>query len=361
MRTVPDGVEVVANRDEAERASLPPLLIVDRLTDFLDSRGLGTGSLEWERVGKGQSNITYRLARGDTTLVLRRGPRPPLPPSTHDMMREARIQQLLHARGVPVPEILAVCADGDVLGVPFYVMEWLDGRVITDSVPAALDNECQRHATSLALVEALAQLHAVDITRGPLASFGKAQGYLERQIRRFAGLWEVNSSRHLPEVARLATWLTDNLPQTAAVSVVHGDFRLGNLMLRRDPPAATMAILDWEMAALGDPLADLGYLTATYTDRTSLPTPLHLSPVTARIGYLSSAELASEYAERTGADLRALPWYEILALWKAAVFCEAIYTRWIKGERPNDQTFAPSLEVGVPTLLAAAGAARERA
>jgi len=336
-------------------------VVIGRLTNFLDSRGLGTGPLTWERVGEGQSNITYRLARGDTTLVLRRGPQPPFPSSTHDMMREARIQQLLRPHGVPVPEVLAVCPDDDVLGVPFYVMEWLDGCVITGSAPAALDTEPQRRATSLALVHALVQLHAVDVTREPLASFGKAAGYLERQVRRFAGLWEVSSVRHLPEVARLATWLTGNLPPASAVSVVHGDFRLGNLMLRRQPPAATLAILDWEMAALGDPLADLGYLTATYTDRTSLATPLHLSPVTARIGYLSSAELASEYAERTGADLRALPWYEILALWKAAVFCEAIYTRWIKGERPNDQTFAPSLEVGVPTLLAAAGAARERA
>jgi aminoglycoside phosphotransferase (APT) family kinase protein len=137
--------------------------------------------------------------------------------------------------------------------------------------------------------------------------------------------------------------------------VVHGgDYRLGNVMFRQAAPATPLAILDWEMATLGDPLTDLGYLTATYTDPDSVANPLHLSPVTARPGYLTSGEITREYAERSGLDLRPLPWYQTLALWKAAIFCEALYTRWLKGERPDDTAFAPALESGVPNLLAGA-------
>jgi aminoglycoside phosphotransferase (APT) family kinase protein len=238
--------------------------------------------------------------------------------------------------------------------VPFYAMEWLDGAVITDTVPEALDSEEQRWLTSAALVRTLAELHSVEVSTGPLAAFGRPEGYLERQVSRFAGLWDTNTTRVLPQVDRLAAWLRDNLPAGQAASVVHGDYRLGNVMFRRSAPAAPLAILDWEMATLGDPLADLGYLTATYSDPGTTPSPLHLSPVTARPGYLDSSDLAREYAARTGADLTALPWYQTLALWKAAIFSEAIYTRWLGGQRPDDRTFAPTLEKGVPELLHAA-------
>ncbi|SEO56694.1 phosphotransferase family protein [Trujillonella endophytica] len=354
MQTQADGVEVVATAGEVRPDRPQPLLVLDAVTAFFDAHGLGGGAVAWERTGDGQSNITYLIRRGADAFVLRRGPRPPLPRSTHDMVREARIQQLLHGSGVPVPRILAVCEDETLLGVPFYAMEWLDGAVITDTVPEALDSEEQRRATSAALVGALAELHSVDVSTGPLAAFGRPEGYLERQVSRFAGLWDTNTTRVLPEVDRLAGWLRDNLPSSEAAAVVHGDYRLGNVMFRRSAPATPLAILDWEMATLGDPLADLGYLTATYSDPGAIPNPLHLSPVTARPGYLSSADLAGDYAARTGADLRALPWYQALALWKAAIFSEAIYTRWLDGQRPDDTTFAPMLEAGVPALLHAA-------
>jgi aminoglycoside phosphotransferase (APT) family kinase protein len=360
MRTDPDGVDVVRSAQDA-RGERPPLLVLDTVTEFLDAQGIGAGPLSWERVGHGQSNVTYKLQRGETVVVLRRGPRPPLPRSTHDMVREARVQQLLRPHGVPVPEILAVCEDPTPLGVPFYVMEWLDGAVITDEVPAELDSEDQRRATTVALVRSLVHLHSLDVEGQPLASLGRPEGYLERQVSRFAGLWDLNSTRRLPEVDRLAAWLADNLPRTQRPSVVHGDYRLGNLMFRAAAPVRPLAILDWEMATLGDPLSDLGYLVATYTDPGTVPNPLHLSPVTARPGYLRSAELIREYAEHSDLDLRALPWYQALALWKAAVFCEAIYSRWLRGERPGDTTFGPSLEVGVPALLSAASEQVSRA
>jgi aminoglycoside phosphotransferase (APT) family kinase protein len=157
----------------------------------------------------------------------------------------------------------------------------------------------------------------------------------------------------------VGAWLAARIPAGQATSVVHGDYRLGNLMLHLDAPARVLAVLDWEMATLGDPLADVGYLTATYTDGDAGPTPLDLSPVTRRPGYPTAAQLAERYAAATGLDLSPLPWYQTLALWKAAIFCEAMYTRWLRGERPGD-TFAPTLERGVPTLLERAGEALRR-
>ena len=354
MQTIPDGLEVVGSRAEAARLDSPPLLIVDAVAEFLDSRGLGAGPLSWSRIGDGASNVTYRIDRGRDVFVLRRGPRPPLPKSTHDMVREARIQHLLKKQGVPVAEILAVCEDESVLGVPFYIMSFLDGIIITRAIPRYLGSLQQREATSAAVLDALVQLHQVEVSTGELASFGRPEGYLRRQVERFSALWDVNASRDLPEVARIGRWLEANIPASQAVAAIHGDFRLGNLMFRPSSPARVMAILDWEMSTIGDPLADLGYLTATYAEPGSFSTPLELTTVTREPGYLDRAQLISRYSERMGLNLDALPWYQALALWKAAIFCEAIYTRWLKGERPDDTVFGPSLKVGVPRLLEAA-------
>jgi aminoglycoside phosphotransferase (APT) family kinase protein len=346
----PDGAEVVATAADAEGLERPPLLVLDAVRAFLDSRGLGAGPISWQRIGDGQSNITYLLRRGEDRMVLRRGPRPPLPRSTHDMLREARIQQLLRPTGVPLPRIYAVCDDESVLGVPFYVMEALDGTVITDEIPDALNPLEQRSATGEALVDTLVQLHAVDVQQGEIAALGRPDGYLRRQVERFGTLWDLNTTRSLPQVAEIGAWLGRNIPQSQAAAVVHGDYRLGNVMLHVDVPARVQAVLDWEMAALGDPLADVGYLTATYTDGDGELTPLDLSPITRLPGYPRASQLAERYATATGLDLSPLPWYETLALWKAAIFCEAMYTRWLRGERPGDD-FAPRLEHGVPLLL----------
>ncbi|MFC9270770.1 phosphotransferase family protein [Streptomyces zhihengii] len=354
MESVPDGAEVVASRQEARRLTAPPLLVVDAVTDFLDAHGIGRGPLAWRRIGDGHSNVTYLVRRGGESVVLRRGPRPPLPRSTHDMVREARIQRILGGHGIPVPEIVAVCEDASVLGVPFYLMRRLDGTVVTDTVPAHLAPAAQRRAAGEAVVDALVALHGIDVTRGELASLGSPGGYLRRQVDRFRGLWEVNTTRALPAVERIADWLARNLPPSQAASVVHGDFRMGNLMFAPRAPARILAILDWEMATLGDPLADLGYLTATWSEAGAVATPLELTPVTREPGHLTRRELAERYRSRTGLDLTPLPWYQTLALWKAAVFCEAIRTRWLRGERPGDTVFGPSLEAGVPRLLEAA-------
>lgn len=355
MISTPDGVEVVATRADAATLDRPPLLVLDALIGFLDAQGLGDGPITWHRIGEGHSNLTYLLRRGERSLVLRRGPRPPLPKSTHDMVRESRIQLLVKAAGIPVPNIVAVCEEASVLGVPFYVMDYLDGVVITDAEPTGFDTAQRRRDTAFAAVDALVALHGVDVASGGLASIGRPDGYLERQVALFSVLWDGATRRSVPEIAAVATGLAARTPKSQRASVVHGDFRIGNLMFESAAPPRVLAILDWEMATVGDPLADLGYFLATYAEAESTPTPLELTPVTRYDGYPSRAELAERYGAATGLDLSELRWYQALALWKAAIFCEAIYTRWLDGERPGDE-FAPSLAEGVPALVRQAAA-----
>lgn len=359
MPNVPDGRDVVATATDAANLELAPLLIVDALEEFLDSSGLGIGPLSWERIGDGQSNVTFLIRRGLERFVVRRGPRPPLPRSTHDMVREARVQSLVSRQGVPVPEVLAVCEDDRILGVPFYVMSYLDGLILTDSIPAQLDAPDRRWATSEAIVDTLVALHSIDVESTELASLGRPDGYLKRQVDRFSTLWEHTTTRNVPNVDLVASWLNTNLPVSQRASVIHGDYRAGNIMFAPDSSARVLAVLDWEMATVGDPLADLGYLTAMYAAPGSPTTPMELTPVTRQAGYMDHRQLIARYRERTGLDLDALPWYQTLAFWKAAVFCEAIYTRWRAGERPDDTTFGPMLERGVPQLLELARASAQ--
>ncbi|GAA1466591.1 phosphotransferase family protein [Microbacterium thalassium] len=351
MKTASDGVDVVHTPEQAAGLELAPLLVLDPLRHYFDAHGLGGGDLTWQRIGEGQANLTYLIVRDGERFVLRRGPRPPHPPSTHDMVREARIQKLVARSGVPVPEIVSVCEDPAILGVPFYVMRFLEGEVITDPIPAALDAPEERRRTALAAVDALVELHAIDVSSGELSSIGRPDGYLERQVRRFSALWDQSTERSLPELHEVGAWLGAHVPRTQRPSVVHGDYRLGNLMFAADAPARVAAILDWEMATLGDPLADLGYFTATYAVPGGSATPIELTSVTRLAGYPDRSELIERYADRTGLDVSDLAWYQALALFKAAIFCEAMYTRWLHGERPGD-TFAPTLAEGIPAMIA---------
>lgn len=353
FEATPDGVEVVASAGDA-RQPMPPLLVLDVLSRFLDEHGIGAGPIAWKRIGEGQSNVTYLLRRGGTDVVLRRGPRPPLPKSTHDMLREAKIQRILGTVGVATPPILAVCADESLLGVPFYVMEFVDGHIVTDSIPPRFASAGGRRRLSELTVETLAALHGIQVGGEPLSSLGRPDGYLQRQVTRFTGLWSVSSTRNLPQVHELSGWLAAHLPVSQRASVVHGDYRLGNIMFAAEDEPRVSAVLDWEMATLGDPLADLGYLTATWSVDGAPPSPMELSPVTAMPGFLDRDGLIDYYVALTGIDATALPWYQALALWKASIFSEAIYTRWLMGERPDDTTFAPALETGIPQLLDAA-------
>jgi len=340
-------VEVVATHADAEGLEHAPLLVVEPLRAWLDAHGLGAGRLDAERIGGGQSNVTFLVTRdGGGRFVLRRPPRPPLPPSAHDMVREAFVQRALRGAGARVPEILAVCEDESVLGVPFYVMGFVEGEVVNTSVPAALDTPAERGLVADELVDALAEIHAVDWRAAGLEGFGRPTGYLERQVRRFSGLWEVNATRDLPLVGEIASRLDATRPESGEATVVHGDYRLGNVLFEPAAPARLAAVLDWELATIGDPLADLGYLVSTWED-----SPLALTSVSHLDGFPDGDGLAARYEERSGRSVRDLAWYEALALWKSAVFCEAIYGRYLRGERGEDDPFGRALERGVPALL----------
>jgi aminoglycoside phosphotransferase (APT) family kinase protein len=325
------------------------LLPTAELEAYLDAQGLGSGPLRATRIGDGASNLTYLVEREGARVVLRRPPPPPLPPSAHDMVREANIQICLRRGGVRVPKILAVCEDDSVIGAPFYVMEEIVGAVITDGVPEAIDTPEERRRLGFELVDGLVDLHAVDYTACGLDRLGKPTGYLERQLRRWAGLWEVNATREVADCLEIGERLKATMPESPPSTVVHGDYRLGNVMVGLDAPARLVAILDWEMATIGDPLADLGYLAVSWTEPGADDHPLLLAPVTGRPGFPSRDELVARYAERTGRDVSRLRWYEAFALWKASVFCEAIYGRYQRGER--DDPWAGALCDGVPRLL----------
>jgi aminoglycoside phosphotransferase (APT) family kinase protein len=355
--------DVVETAEDAAGLEKPPLLILDRVRTFLDEHGLGSGQVRARRIGEGGgSNFTFLLERDDSAFVLRRPPRPPLPPSAHDVVREARLQLALRDAGFSrLPTIVAVGEDESLLGVPFYVMTYLDGHVPTDELPPGLDDEGSRRALGHDLVDALVEIHAADVTTPGLAAFARPGSYNERQARRFAQLWEINKTRELPQVDRVGAWLADNLPDPHPETVVHGDFRLGNTMVPAAEPSRIVAVLDWEMGAIGDPRADVGYLLATYSEPGGPPNPLGTSPVTALPGFPSRADLVQRYAERSGRDVAPLAWFEALALWKAAVFCEAIYGRFLRGELGAEDERAARFKEGVPYLADAAAEAIGRA
>ena len=343
-------MDVVDTAGEAAALEVPPLVVRAPLEEFLDAHGIGAGRVEVERIGEGHSNITFLVRRGDARVVLRRPPRPPLPPSAHDVLREARLLRALENTPVRVPRVLAVGEDEDVLGVPFYLMEEMHGSVITTDVPAALDSEAGRRRIAEDLVDALVDVHAVDWRACGLEGYGKPTGYLERQLRRFNGLWEFNKTRELPIVEEVGGWLATNLPDSPESTIVHGDYRLGNVMVADEEPTRLVAIFDWELSTIGDPLADVGYLTVTWAEPDD-PADISfasLSAATRRTGFLTRDELTARYEERSGRSVSALNWYQALALWKAAVFMEGNYKRFTMGN--SDDQYLALFDEGVPAL-----------
>jgi aminoglycoside phosphotransferase (APT) family kinase protein len=345
----PDDIVATA----AAAGARPPLIVRDRLVSFLDAHGLGAGEPTFEPIGDGHSNVTYAVRRGDATFVLRRPPRPPIPPSANDMLREARVLAALSGRA-RVPRVLAVCDDDAVLGAPFLVMELVDGLVAAGSVPAPLDAPAERRAMALELVDALAEVHAIDWRAAGLEGFGRPDGYLERQLRRLGGLWEAGRTRAIPAIEQVADWLGRNLPRSPPATVVHGDYRLGNVMFARSAPARIVAILDWEMSTIGDPLADLGYLCALYAEPGDPPGgPLDFSAVTRQDGFPSRAELITRYEERSGLAMTDIRWYQTLALWKVAVYMQGNYRRASLGmsDDPYLLAFADQIDALAETAL----------
>src|SRR4051812_12090612 len=345
--------EIVDTPQQGAEQELQPLSGREPLERFLDEHGLGAGRVEAERIGEGHSNVTYLLTRGEERYVLRRPPRGPLPPSAHDVLREARLVGAIEPAEVRTPVVLAACDDEQTIGAPFYVMRYEEGDVITSTVPDALDSAEERRRICEELIDSLAEMHAVDWRACGLENFGKPTGYLDRQLRRFGGLWEHNKTRELPRVQQVGEWLAANKPESPPATIVHGDYRLGNTMFAHEAPARLIAIFDWEMATIGDPLADVGYLTATWSERgAEQRTMFDMMSVTHGEGFLTRDELVLRYEERTGRSMSDLRWYQALALWKAAVFMEGNYKRSVAGT--TDDPYLKLFDEGVPMLAEAA-------
>jgi aminoglycoside phosphotransferase (APT) family kinase protein len=331
--------DIVATHEQGRANAREPLLVVEPLLRFLRDAGLDAPEdLSADPVGDGHSNVTFALSTG---VVLRRPPRGPLPPSAHDVLREARLLRALEPTDVRVPAILAVCDDPSVIGAPFYVMELIEGQVITNAVPAELSDDVERRRIADELVDGLVSIHAADWPRLGLDGFGKPTGYLERQLRRFNGLWEHNRTRELPEVAEVGGWLAAHVPPSSPATIVHGDYRLGNTIFGPHAPARLAAILDWEMATIGDPLADVGYLMTHWVEADDPRSQFTLQTVTRQPGFPGRAALIARYEQRSGRTVEHLDWYVTLALWKAAVFMEGNYKRAITGatDDPYLKTF----------------------
>jgi len=302
-------------------------LDLDALTAFLSTRPGST--LRAELIEGGKSNLTYRLTDGLHDWVLRRPPLGHVLATAHDMAREYHVMSALAPTPVPVPAMVTLCEDPAVIGAPFYVMEYVEGAILRRTRDTDKLDDRQRTALAHRLIDTLADLHEVDPAGVGLSDFGHPDGFLERQVRRWSQQLERSRSREIPGFDDLAAELATGVPASQRASVVHGDYRLDNVLV--GPDLQIRAVLDWEMATLGDPLCDLGLL------------PVYAAPVPGVAGIVSDGmgphngfpsmdSLISRYADRSGLDVGHLSWYTALGYYKLAVICEGIHYRYATGQ-----------------------------
>jgi aminoglycoside phosphotransferase (APT) family kinase protein len=309
----------------------PPGVDIARLTGWLAERfpELPPGPPRVRVIAGGRSNLTYEVVHNGQSMVLRRPPLGHVLATAHDMHREYTVLTALAPTPVPVPRTLAYCADPEVIGAPFYLMEKVDGVVYRDGAALRTLDAASGSALATGLADTLAALHSVDPAAVGLAEFGRPEGFLARQVRRWSKQLAASYTRPLPGAEDLATRLADTQPESTRAAVVHGDFRLDNTLV--DPATVQIkAVLDWEMATLGDPLTDLG-LTCVYWDGlTDLGGSTPPSPG-ALPGWPGRDALVDRYAARGGAPAGALDWYVAFAYFKLAVILEGIYCRHVQG------------------------------
>lgn len=328
--------------------AIPPRTFVPWLTAALPDAG---GAVRIEQLSGGSSNLTFRVRCGEHDLVLRRPPLGRVLETANDVLREHRVQAALAGTGIPVARMVACSDDLEVIGAPFYLMEMLDGAVYDDADAVGhLDEDDARDAT-WELVDVLAGLHDVDATQIGLADLGRPDGFAARQVRRWRRQWEASKQRELPVIDELATRLERAVPVETRHGIVHGDYSFNNTMWHRAEPARMQAVLDWEMATLGDPLTDVGML-ATYWGsvgellwRNRTPQPHRGNP-----GFPDTDALLERYATTSGHDLDDIDFYRVLATFKLAVISEGAHARLAKVAPER----APRVRATVDDLAAAA-------
>jgi aminoglycoside phosphotransferase (APT) family kinase protein len=313
----------------SEAAGADPAVVGPYLAEALDDPSWTDSTVSL--IAGGKSNLTYRVDCPSGSVVLRRPPLGHVLPTAHDMAREHRVMSALQDTAVPVPRMLHFCADTELLGQPFYVMERVEGHIVTSRLPEAYAETAeQRTAVSNGLVDVLAALHSVDYGAVGLGEFGRPEGYMARQLSRWSKQWDATRIESMTQVDDLAAALLAELPATQRSTIVHGDYRLDNTMLHPTQVGRINAVLDWEMSTLGDPLADLGILLVYWAQESDPEMRKQGAPVgavTSLPGFLTRQQVAEGYADRTGLDVTDLPWYVAFGFFKLAVVCAGIAMR----------------------------------
>lgn len=307
----------------------PPGLDLTRLTGWLDAAqpGLRQGTLEAAVIPGGRSNLTYRLTDGHRVWALRRPPLGHVLPTAHDMVREYTVISSLFGSDVPVAQPVALCTEPEVLGQPFYLMSFVEG-VVLDSPELVPDPAAARHCTEL-LIDTLIALHRIEPAAVGLAEFGRPEGFLARQVARWHKQFQASVPGGMPVEAAVVDRLQQHLPEQPGQGIVHGDYRLTNVLFRPDL-SAIAAVVDWEMATLGDPLTDLGLLYV-YHERAGTPDAV-MADFPPERGFLSPDDMLQRYAEATGQDLSELDWYIGFGYFKLAVIAAGIHARFVQGK-----------------------------
>jgi aminoglycoside phosphotransferase (APT) family kinase protein len=333
----------------AEGAAVSPELVdVERLGPYLGEKlGAGYESFAVSRLGEGQSCLTFLLEGEGWSLVLRRPPRGDLPPSAFDVTREFRVMAALReaGAGVPVPRPVVLCEDKAVIGANFYAMEPVAGLVVRETLPAEI-SAAGAERLGLNLLDVLAGIHAVDWRAAGLEGFGNPGAYAERQLGRMSKLWQRARFREVGEVEELGAWLEANLPPASESAIVHGDYKLDNVIVA--PAGEVRAVVDWELSTIGDPVADLGWLTYYWVDEQAEVEWPRMPAASLAAGFPDRSQLVERYRERRQAPPAAVRWYAALAGWKTAVMLEGSYRRYVEGN--SDIAQHAALEDGVPFL-----------
>src|SRR5215469_7120090 len=325
-----------------------------RLQAWITAAGLDLGELRGVTlIAGGRSNLTYRLDLDGGQIVLRRPPLGHVLPTAHDMSREYRVLSALSGTAVPVPQPLAICQDAEVIGAPFYLMRFVDGLILRTMQDGEILSAEQAAELSDLLASMMATIHGIDYAAVGLADFGRPEGYLARQLARWQRQWELSNTREMHGYAELVARLAAGLPKSAEGTLVHGDFRLDNTLVRLTAPASIAAVVDWEMSTLGDPLADLGLTLSYWANGGEAFPDLNVgATVTALPGFCTRDQFAARYAELTGRDVSGIGYYIAFGYFKLAVVLEGIHARYLL-----NQTVGEGFEregPAVPILIARA-------
>jgi aminoglycoside phosphotransferase (APT) family kinase protein len=314
--------------------------------------------LRVRQIPGGRSNLTYRVETANgRALALRRPPLGPRLASAHDMSREQRVLSALGRTPVPVPPVLATCSDESVVGAPFYVMEFVQGEVLRRPADASAFDPSTRRAIGEGVVDTLVALHSVEPAAVGLDGLGRPDGYLDRQLRRWKAQWQASKTRELPLIDELHRRLSRAVPPQHETRVVHGDYRLDNVIV--SPEGTVAAVLDWELCTLGDPLADLGLLLVYWVERGDEVVALSESATTAE-GFPSRAEVTELYALRSGRDVADIDYYVALGTWKLAIILEGVLARQLAGAYGDRPDGVEPLATVVSALAQAADEAERR-